>query len=77
MNAWHLGYNGVTASSEIENVLKEETPVWKENFEAENTNTLSTRQLSFSYNGKDIILKNIDLGQNTPFFITNDTFPED
>ena len=61
MNAWHLGYNGVTASSEIENVLKEETPVWKENFEAENTDTLSARQLSLSYKGKDIILNNIDL----------------
>ncbi len=61
MNAWHLGYNGVTASCEIENILNEETPSWKKDFKAENTDALSAKQLSFSYNGKDIILKNIDL----------------
>ena len=61
MLAWHVGYNGITASSEIENILKEEIPVWKEDFYFSNTDTLSTRGLSFSYNGQDTILKSIDL----------------
>ncbi|EHI55212.1 hypothetical protein HMPREF9333_01627 [Johnsonella ignava ATCC 51276] len=61
MLAWHVGYNGITASSEIENILKEEIPVWKENFDFADTNTLSTRRLSFSYNNHDVILNNIDL----------------
>lgn len=61
MSSWHLAYNGVTASSEIENILKEEVPVWKEDFEALNANILSAKELSFGYNTKDIILKNINL----------------
>lgn len=61
MGAWHLGYNGVTASSEIENILKEKIPVWKEDFDVLNTDTLSSRQLSFGYNNQDMVLKNISL----------------
>ena len=61
MGAWHLGYNGVTASSEIENILKEKIPMWKEDFDVLNTDTLSSRQLSFGYNNQDMVLKDINL----------------
>lgn len=61
MSAWHLGYNGVTASGEIENILNEETPEWKDDFNTSATEGLSAKDLYFSYNGKDLILKGIDI----------------
>ncbi len=61
MNAWHLGYNGVAASSKIFEILSEPAVVWRQNFQIDgNKKYLCVENLSFSY-GNVKVLDSISL----------------
>lgn len=62
MNAWHLGYNGLTASNVLDDFLNEELPTWREGFISDGEkDKLKIKNLSFSYDSKEEVLKNINI----------------
>ena len=60
MNAWHLGYNGVSASQKIRQILSEKEPEWREAFAFEEKNSLCVQEVSFSYDGREDVLRELN-----------------
>lgn len=61
MNAWHLGYNGLTASAALQSFFEEKKPKWRVSFSVNKEKKLSVTDLSFSYYEGQSVLKNIQL----------------
>lgn len=61
MNAWHLGYHGLTASAALQSFFEEKKSHWRTAFTAHQKECLKVKNLSFSYYEGQSILKNIEL----------------
>jgi len=56
MNAWHLGYDGVAASSKIFEILSEPAAVWRQDFQIDgNKKYLCVENLFFSYGDTEVL----------------------
>lgn len=61
MNAWHLGYNGLTASAALQSFFEEKKLNWRSSFTVSQEECLKVQNLSFSYYEEQSVLKNIEL----------------
>lgn len=61
INTWHLGFNGVTASHTIFDMLNLKRSKFKVSTPTDNSKFFSIKGLSFSYDGKTDVLRDVNM----------------